>query len=68
MDTKLSLRDQADVVMCMKKLGSSSNNKCTVWRRITSNAASVLTLAGLDVTRFLFCTRISGEPGSIPNF
>ena len=68
MDSQLSLRDQADIVICMKKLALASNDKCTVSRRITSNAVSVLTLAGLDVTRFLFWTKISGVPGRIPGF
>lgn len=61
MNANLSLQDQADIIICAKKLSQSSNKKCFVGKRISKNAANVMILSGLNVTRFLFITRITSD-------
>ena len=59
---KLTLQDKADIMICIKQLALSSNDKCTVNKRITKNAKNILILAGLDVNRKFFSTTIEGVP------
>lgn len=68
-ESQLSLRDRADICLCIMKLNklkskhfqgiSRGPTSCVVWKRITSNAAYVLTTGGVNVTRLLFCTKLS---------
>lgn len=59
---KISLQDKADVMICMKQLALSENDKCKVNKRISKNAKNLLILAGLDVNRNFFSTTIEGVP------